>query len=335
MTTNNTLLLAGDIGGTKTTLAIYNQENWPGPPLKIQTFSNRKSTDLRSLVAEFLDGESVAPSLACFGAAGPIRQNKVQLTNLDWDIDAQQIQQSFDFQQVHLINDLVATGLGAILLPNSELHPLNKGIPQQEGAIGVLAPGTGLGEAFILYQDKKYRPAPSEGGHATFAPRTPLQIELLQYMLNFHDHVSVEHVCAGIAIPDLFIFMQQHYLTPEWLQQNIDQAADKTPVIIQAAMASPENSQPSEIAIKTLELFTDILADEAANLALKTLSYGGLFLGGGIPPRILPFLTPKRFMPVFCRGVFQEMLADIPIHIVLNSQAALLGAASYGFSRRQ
>lgn len=329
---NPPLLLAGDTGGTKTTMAIHDPSAWPGPPSVRQTLRNRDFKNFTDLVAAFLDDTDLQPTHACFGVAGLVQENRVQLTNLNWSINASDLQQRFTFRQVDLINDLMATALGATLLPEEKLTLLQAGRGNPTGTVAVLAPGTGLGEAFALYRDGSYHPAPSEGGHASFAPRNSLQIELLTFMSQRHAHVSVENVCSGIALPDLFDFMRTKVTAPDWLLTELQGAEDRTPPIVKAAVDALHGKRPCETALRTLQLFTDILADEAANLALKTLCHGGLYLGGGLTTRIRPFIDPQRFMTVFCRGIYQDMLADIPIRVILDPRAALLGAAAYGCS---
>lgn len=330
MKTTSHSLLAGDIGATKTTLALYEVTVNLGAPLRQHTFQNALFSSFDALLAKFLDQVSPAPMHACFGVAGPVTVNSVKMTNLNWFIDGEELQARYSFQQVHLINDLVATAMGAIHLPAADLSALNPGMAKVGGVMAVLAPGSGLGEAFLVHHHGAYHPYPSEGGHASFAPRDGQQLALLDFMLQKHAHVSVERVCSGLAIPELFAFMSTQYEAPAWLLGELEQAVDRTPVIIRAALRAVQRGGSCDIAVRTVELFVDILADEAANLALKTLALGGLFLGGGLTPRLLPFLKPERFMSVFARGTYQDWLSRIPIHIIGNPLTALLGAAVYG-----
>lgn len=325
------LLLAGDLGATKTTLALYDAGAWPGAPLRQQTFQNRAFADFDSLLAAFLESKQPDPAAACLGVAGPVMANAVTMTNLNWSIAAADLQTRFGVRRVDLINDLVATALGALHLEPQDLHCLNPGEKRDDAALAVLAPGSGLGEAFLLPYNGTHFPCPSEGGHASFAPRNEEQSDLLTFMRQRHDHVSVEQVCSGLVIPDLMAFLATREPVPGWLQAELQQATDRTPVIVQAAIGAVRKEQPCDIAVHTLNLFLDILADEAANLALKTLALGGIFLGGGLAPRLLPFLNPHRFMTVFARGTYRDMLARIPVQVIVNPQAALLGAAAYGF----
>jgi glucokinase len=320
-------LLAGDIGATKTILALY--EAWPGEPLRQQIFRNADWPDFEQLLDRFLGAVDRMPIVACFGVAGPVTGNAVRMTNLTWTIEGESLQRQFGIGRACLINDLVATAMGALHLQPADCILLNPGEGQDGAVMAVLAPGSGLGEAFLLPQEDGYRPYPSEGGHASFAPRTPEQIDLLAFMLKHHDHVSVEQVCSGLALPDLFAFMATRLTTPDWLAAQLAQAADRTPLIVGAALEAVRGGPPCDIAVRTVELFIDILADEAANLALKTLALGGIFIGGGLASRLLPFFAQKRFLALFARGTYREMLGRIPVRIIRNPQTALLGAAAY------
>ncbi|NOQ46782.1 MAG: glucokinase [Desulfobulbaceae bacterium] len=334
MSFTGNILLAGDVGGTKTTLALHKAGSVPGSPLREQTFINSGVERLEDLIGKFLHGSDVKPKCGCFGVAGPVLAGRVQMTNLDWIINAKSIEHQFGLHRVDLINDLVATAMGAIILPQKDLQAINEGTPIKDGAIGVVAPGTGLGEAFVFPDGSgRYHPKASEGGHADFAPRNRQQINLLQYMLEKNKHVSVEQVCSGMALPMLFKFLRKNESAPSWLIKKLQTGADHTPIIIQAALDASTGRQPCDIAVNTMHLFTDILAAEAANLALKVLAVGGIYIGGGLPPRILPFLDSSRFMSIFKRGVYREMLGRIPVHIILNPKTALIGAAAYGFHR--
>jgi len=316
-------ILAGDIGGTKTTLALYGTTT---TPLLEKTYQNSTFSSLQEIVRNFLSGQEAAPERACFGVAGPVHENRVQMTNLDWLIDGKKLGDHFSIQQVVLVNDLVATTAGAVTLPDDSLITINQGHPAPGGTIAVLAPGTGLGQSFAVPLDKGLQPFPSEGGHASFAPRNREQIELLEFMMTRYAHVSVERVCSGNALPDLYAFAQTRFQEPKWMAQRLAAADDQTPIIVHAANQARSGGPPCEPSVHALQLFVDILAAEAANLALKVLSLGGIYLGGGLPPRILSFFDPEQFMEIFRRGVYREMLADIPIQIIKNPRTALLGA---------
>ena len=324
------MLLAGDIGGTKTVLALFAPESNPLQTHYEVTFWNRDYTSLEAVITAFMRETTAPITSACFGVAGPVVQGRAAITNLPWVIDASAIQQAFDFPQVFLLNDLEAIANAIPYLTPDDLVTLNEGTVEAEGALAVIAPGTGLGEAFLVWNGRSYNAHPSEGGHVSFGPTNLEQVELLTYMLAKFNHVSVERVCSGSGIPNLYGSLRQsgRYEEPDWLRQALVEAIDPTPVIVDAAIERNE-----AICVATLNLFLDILADEASNLALKVLSTGGVYLGGGIPPRILPQLQQPRFMEVFTnKGRFSELMQKMPVHVIRNPKSALYGAAYYGLN---
>ncbi len=249
------------------------------------------------------------------------------ITNLPWVISGREIRRTFDLDVVHLLNDLEAIASSVPHLEPSDLFTLNEGESEAEGAIAVIAPGTGLGEAFLTWDGQRYRAHPSEGGHASFAPNTPQQRELLAYLQGRFRHVSCERVCSGSGIPNIYDFLRDsgRFDEPAWLREELSAAEDVTPIISAAADAGR-----AEIAMATMDLFVEILAGEAGNMALKVLATGGVFLGGGIPPKILPRLQATSFMDTFDnKGRFSELMASLPVRVILNPRAALYGAAHY------
>jgi len=316
-------VLVGDIGGTKTTLSLFGDA---GERIREQTFKNNQFGGLHEVITTFLQTSDGPIVRACFGVAGPVHDNRVRMTNLDWTIDGRQLADRFTIDRVLLVNDLVATTAGAVVLPADSLITLNAGQPVPGGSVGVLAPGTGLGEAFAVPAANGMKAFPSEGGHSSFAPRNEEQIGLLNFMLKKRNHVSVEQVCSGMVIPDLYRFMSTCCPEPPWLAEQLAAADDRTPLIVAAANHAMEGGPACETAVRTLKLFVDILAAEAANLALKVLATGGIYIGGGMPPRTLHFFDQQRFMNIFCRGVYRDMLSNIPIHIIRDPKTALLGA---------
>ncbi|MCA9873091.1 MAG: glucokinase [Anaerolineales bacterium] len=324
------MLLAGDIGGTKTVLALFATESHTLQSQYEVTFWNRDFDSLEAVILAFLRETTAPITSACFGVAGPVVQGRAQITNLPWVIDATAVQDAYGFPQVFLLNDLEAIASAVPYLTSADLVTLNEGIPEPQGALAVIAPGTGLGEAFLVWNGRAYQAHPSEGGHVSFGPTNTEQMQLLTYMLSRFNHVSVERVCSGSGIPNLYGSLRQsgRYKEPDWLRQALVEAIDPTPVIVEAAI---ENNEP--ICVATLDLFLDILADEASNMALKVLSTGGIYLGGGIPPRILPQLQQPRFMEVFTnKGRFSEMMQKMPVHVIRNPKSALYGAAYYGLN---
>ncbi|MBF6591490.1 MAG: glucokinase [Ktedonobacterales bacterium] len=325
------MLLAGDIGGTKTTLAIYAPEQGLRAPLAMSTYPSAHYPSLEALARVFL-ASAVALSVdrACFGVAGPVVEGRATITNLPWVMSEEQLGQALDLRAVRLLNDLEAIAHAVPSLLPSDLRTLNVGQPAPEGARAVIAPGTGLGEAYMTRSRAGYVVHPSEGGHADFAPTTAREIGLLSYLLERHEHVSYELVCSGRGLPNLYAYLKERGAAPEsaWLAAQLAAATDPTPVIVGAAL---DAASPDPLAVATLRAFLAILGAEAGNLALKVLATGGVYLGGGMPPRILPFFDDDTFLRAFTqKGRFAELLARVPVHIILHPTAALLGAASYG-----
>ncbi len=329
----NNVILAGDIGGTKTNLALYRAASFPGRPIRESRYVNNRARDFTNLIASFLAGGREKPTVACFGVAGPIREEGwVQMTNLDWRIDGADLAHRFDIKNVFLVNDLVATAMGAPLLSQKELYTVNTGTPVK-GNIAVLAPGTGLGEAFLVQDDGRYVAVASEGGHVDFAPRDRRQLELLAFLRHRETHVSVEKVCSGIGLPNIYDFLATSSPVPADFAEKVVAEKDPTPLIVKTALTAVNTADMDHICVRTLRLFLDILAAEAANVSLKILATGGVYIGGGILPRILPLFREERFMEVFVRGVYSKMLAEIPLYIILNPKTALIGAAACGMQR--
>jgi glucokinase len=322
------MLLAGDIGGTKTVLALFTAEGGPHQPLHVARYASSDFSSLISIIQAYLDKTNARPSLTSFGVAGPINDGQVKVTNLPWVVDAERISQKTGDIAVFLINDLEAIAYSIPTLQSSDLASIKAGEREAQGPIAVIAPGTGLGEAFLFWDGQRYRPIPSEGGHTDFAPATSLELELLAYLQPKMKHVSYERVCSGLGIPNLYDFFRdsEKYPEPDWLRQKLAGLPDKTPIILQAAM-----EERGDICIATLDLFMSILGSEAGNLVLQVLATGGVYLGGGIPPRILSRLHGGSFLQAFTRkGRFSDLLLRVPVDVIINDQAALFGAANYG-----
>lgn len=324
------MLLAGDIGGTKTNLAIIDPAGGVGKTVAEATFPSGRYPSLESIVQQFLNQTGIEVSRASFGVAGPVVGGRATITNLPWVMDEHNLQRAFGLEAVYLLNDLVSIAYAVPHLEGRDLHVLNEGRPEPGGAIAVLAPGTGLGEAFLTWEGTRFSAHPSEGGHADFAPVNKLQIKLLRYLHDRFDHVSYERICSGMGLPNIYRFFKDTdaYEEPEWLAERLASASDLTPVIVTAAF---DEERPCPLCQATLEMFVAILGAEAGNLALKVLSTGGVYLAGGIPPRILLALERESFMDAFLRkGRLSHLLAPMPVRVVLNSKAALLGAVHYG-----
>ncbi len=326
------VILAGDIGGTKTSLALFASSSGCRTPLAQATFASGQYPSLSAVVKEFLDKVGRQPARACFGVAGPVVEGCVKVTNLTWEIVASELAATHNLTEVKLINDLVAIALAVPFLVPEDMRTIHAGTPEAGGVMGVIAPGTGLGEAFLAWDDKGYQAMPSEGGHADFAPTSAQQDRLLAFLRQLSDHVSYEKACSGLAIPSLYAFlMAEGALEPEWLANLLAAAVDPTPIIIAAAL---DQERPTLLCQQTMELFIDILAAEAGNLALKVMATGGIYLGGGILPRMLPALYNGRFSRAFARkGRHSPLVARIPVQVILHPDAALFGAAALAMEK--
>ncbi len=324
--------LAGDIGGTKTTLAIIDPETGPRVFLDKATFTSRDFRSLGEIVEQFLKEKKRKVTRASFGIAGPIVNGQVQATNLPWFIEEDKLSEQLRIP-VKLINDLTATAHAVPFLAEGDKLVLNSGLDVKNGTLAVVAPGTGLGEAYLNWGGNRYRTYPSEGGHSDFAPTNPLQLRLLEFLSRRFEHVSYERVCSGSGLPNLYSFLKDEgaITEPAWLQDQIAEVVDPAPVITKAALDGT-----AEIAVATLDLFTAILGAEAGNLVLKVLANGGVYLGGGIPPRIAPILKKEPFLKSFLnKGRFANYLTSVPVYIILNPEAALIGAACHGVEMDQ
>lgn len=327
------MLLAGDIGGTKTDLALYAPDADLRTPVAEITLPSAWYPSLEAMVGEFLRRTGAAVDRATFGVAGPVVSGEAKITNLPWTITERGMAAALGVARVGLLNDLEAVGHAVPFLRPEDVSTLSAGKPVDGGTMAVLAPGTGLGEGFLTCEkDGQYSVHPSEGGHCDFAPTNGDEIELLRHLLGTLDHVSYERVCSGIGIPNIYAFLKdtgRYEEPPELAEQlaGVTNLKDQTPIIMDAARR-PEGAPA--ISVKTAEMFVSILAAEAGNLALKVLATGGVYLGGGIPPRIVPLLATERFLAEFQRkGRFAHLLDDVPVHVILNPKVALLGAAQH------
>ncbi len=327
------MLLAGDIGGTKTNLALFEEDaNWREPSHEA-TFPSGNYASLEALVQDYLAQQRVMVTRASFGVAGPVIEGQATITNLPWKMQEQHLQDELHIPSVRLLNDLDAIAHAVPYLDSRDVFTLNEGQAVPGGAIAVIAPGTGLGEAFLTWSGKTYQSHTSEGGHSDFAPSNELELDLLRYLFERFPHVSYERVCSGKGIPNIYAYLKEqgHEQEPAWLAEKLAAAQDKTPVIMQAAL---DKAVPCEIAVKTLQVFSSVLGAEAGNMALKVLATGSVYLGGGIPPRILSYLTEEHFMQAFRhKGRFGKLLSTVPVHVILNPKVALLGAARHGFEQ--
>jgi glucokinase len=317
------VILAGDIGGTKTHLALFEnvqQRNL----LKEEIFASKEHQNLEEILRKFLSG-SYSVKKACFGIAGPVVNNICRATNLPWVIDGRKLSQSLDMP-VFLINDLEANAWGVPCLKKEECFVLNEGDPNLKGNRALISAGTGLGEAGIYWDGKEYHPFACEGGHCNFAPSNEEEIELWRYLKAKFGHVSYESVLCGEGISDIYQFLIQSKKMNE--NPKIKQLMGKD----NPSKVISENAQNGACpaCMKSIEMFCSIYGSEAGNTALKFLSTGGLFIGGGIAPKILTILKNGSFMESYLdKGRFKNLLSMIPIKVILNENTALLGAAYY------
>jgi glucokinase len=294
------------------------------------TYPSADYPSLESVAIEFLSRVDLPVREASFGVAGPVIAGRSESTNLSWTMDEEEIRRTLGLSSVRLLNDLAAIAWAIPHLEPGDVHTLNKGRPAPGGAIAVVAPGTGLGEAFLIWDGSRYSACASEGGHADFAPGTPLQVDLVRYLQTRFGHVSCERVCSGSGIPNIYAFLKEsgRHREPSWLAEALAQARDRTPVIVDSAFS---DDRACEICVATLNTFVSILAAEAGNLALTVLATGGVYLGGGIPPRIIPALEQEHFVEQFTgKGRMSDLVAQMPVHVLTNPKTALLGAATVG-----
>ena len=322
------MLLVGDIGGTKTYLAIYSSESDAYSPLVRKRFQSSDYISLQEMVTEFLRDVKLDVNQATFDVAGPVINRRVVTTNLPWVMDEASLASDLNLESVHLMNDLEAVARAIPGLRASDLVTLNVGVPIAKTSIAVVAPGTGLGESFLVWDGSGYIPQSSEGGHANFAPADTRQTALLAYMLTLTDHVSVERVCSGIGIPNVYEYLRDVEHVDEFpeVALEIASAEDRTKVIIESGI---DRRIQSPLCRATVDMFASILATEAGNLALKVLATAGVYLAGGIATHTLPALQGPGFMAAFTnKGRFAELMKFMPVHVIVTN-AALQGAASY------
>jgi glucokinase len=322
-------ILAGDIGGTKTNLGIFTSGK-RRPLLKFfETYPSRECRDLESIITLFLKKYPVDIQSACFGIAGPVHNGACRVTNLPWEVRESGIKKRFKFKYVQLINDLTATSYAVPFLTRNEIQTVNKGHAQKNGNLALIAPGTGLGEALVVRENGGYGPVTSEGGHVDFAPNNEKEIELWRYLKKRYGHVSLERILTGQGLTDIYAFMTSRRKSRGDIKiiQEMKKS-DPAMVISQAAIKGEPASCKT-----ALDMFVSILGAAAGNLALTGMTKGGVYLGGGIPPKILPKLRDGTFFSSFIdKGRFKGLLVDMPVYVILNSSAALLGAASLAFN---
>lgn len=322
------VLLAGDVGGTKTSLGLFEVS---GRQLRAETYDSQAFDGIESILHRFLESEQgVRPTAASIAVAGPVADQRVDITNLPWTMDASRIAEALDLPRVHLLNDIEGLAWAIPSLKGDEIHVLRSGVASAGAVRAIVAPGTGLGEGFFVPRGTHIEAFACEGGHTDFAPRTRRQTKLLETLLESFDHVSYERVASGMGIPQLYRFLESEGVrdADKAIEDRIRRADDPTPIIVDAGIRGT-CARCSEV----LEMFVEILGAEAGNLALKTMATGGVYLGGGIPPRILSLLQHPMFLDAFdAKGRFRHLMRRIPIHVVCRSSASLLGAFRHAAS---
>jgi glucokinase len=321
-------MIAGYLTATSVDLARVKELNGDIHLSDKRTFANRDFSDFGSILGLYLKKIRGEAESLVMGVAGPVIDNRVKTTNLPWTISGSSIESKFDLQRVRIVNDLVAAAHGLFFLKDDKFYTLNKGLSQRQGNIGLIAAGTGLGEAIITYDGVRYRPYASEGGHAGFTPANQLEVELWEYIYGSQGSVEVEDVVSLPGLERIYRFMveRNRAVISDWFKKS----RDKPDAIIEQALSGSD-----EIAVKTLNLFIDAYAGEVTNLALKGMTLGGIHLVGQIAPRILTLLDDGRLVRRFKRkGKMESLLAGIPIKVVLDSKAALLGAAAMAISQK-
>jgi glucokinase len=319
-------ILAGDIGGTKVNIALYQTGEKGLTILRQQSFHSKDYSSLTAVIQQFT-GNDALPEKICMAVAGPVIDGKVKITNLPWQLDSNAMRKELQVKNISFINDLEATAFGLAGLKPEQLSKLDEGNAEQHGNIAIIAPGTGLGEAGLYWDGKFYHPFATEGGHSAFASRTPLDFELYNWLAKQFNYICWEHVICGPGIHNIFRFLTEEKKNkiPEWLLKEME-TEDPSAVISENAIAGKD-----EVCIQAMELFIRYLATESSSLVLKYKATGGLFLGGGIPPKILPLLKKDNWQQLFFESDRMEtLLQQTPVNVILNEKTPLLGAVYYG-----
>ncbi len=320
------LILAGDIGGTKTNLAVFSHEQGLHDPIAEQTYVSANYANLETMAQEFLAKTGLRVERAAFGVAGPVIAGAARITNLPWVMEEAKLRAALGIESVRLLNDLESIANAVPLLEPADVSKLNDLEPAPQGSIGVIAPGTGLGVAFLVWTQTGYTAFASEGGHADFAPGNELESDLQRYLQRRYGRVSYERVISGLGIPNIYAFLRDGFYVPEsqWVAEQLAGAHDPTPVIVTNALIET----PDPLCARVMEIFASVLAAKAGNLGLTVMATGGIYLGGGIPPRILPLLRRESFMNIFrFKGRLSNLMGQIPVRVILNTKSGLLGAA--------
>jgi glucokinase len=324
------MILAGDIGGTKVNLAFFKADDLRIAPEDSGTYSSRNHASLEEIVRHFVAERQLRVDYACFGIAGPVKKGRVQVTNLPWVADADELNAALNAKQVWLINDLEANAHGIAGLAPEDFVVLNQGEDGATGNAAIISAGTGLGEAGLFWDGNRHLPIASEGGHAGFAPRTDLDVDLLRYMRERVGQVDWEHVLSGPGLYHIYQFLRDtgRGSEPAWLAQQFRQI-DPPVAITHAALEGK-----CALCVRTLDLFVAYYGAEAANLGLKVLATGGVYVGGGIAPKIIHKLKDGEFLRTFVgENRMRSLLEAMPVRVIMNDKTALIGAGRYAALR--
>ncbi len=320
------MILAGDIGGTNTRLALFDSARGLAQPVVETVFPSREHPSLDEIVAKFLSAQRFPVERAAFGVAGVVKKGRSEATNLAWLVDSKQLAARLGTDSVGLINDLEANAYGLSVLSTDDFRVINRGAADAAGNQAIISAGTGLGEAGLYWDGQQHRPFATEGGHADFAPRDELELELARYLRARFDHISAERVISGPGLLNIYHFLRDtgRGEEPEWL---IEQMREGDPSAVISRVAIEGTSSLCE---RALDLFVSLYAAEAGNFALKVMARGGVFVGGGIAPKIIPKMIDSAFLTAFAaKGRLRPLLEEMPVRIVLNDNTALFGAARY------
>lgn len=321
------MILAGDIGGTKTNLALFEFNNEKLEILEEGTYSSQEFREAEELISDFINKHSIKVKQTCFSVAGPVINGSCKATNIPWNIESDLVSTKLGFENTWLINDLEANAHGITHLSEDEYEVLHEGKPGMRGNACVISAGTGLGQAGMFWNGDGYIPFACEGGHTDFAPRNDEQIELLKYIRRDHNHVSYERVLSGMGLSNIYEFLRDTHKAeePEWLAQELQMEDDQAATISRFAF-----EKQTEICVRALDMFVEIYGAEAGNAALKFMAFGGVFIGGGIAPKIIEKLKEPRFLNCFMdKGRMASVMEYMPVKVIMNNRTALFGAARF------
>jgi glucokinase len=327
------MILAGDIGATKTNLALF-EEGAGGELSKIEgrKFPSNDYAGLEAVITEFLDGRNLPVEAAAFGVAGPVIDGVSRITQLPWVISRTSIQDTLRIDDVWLINDLEATAYGVPALKEEQLVTLNEGHRESGGNLAVIAAGTGLGEAALVWDGAHYHVMASEGGHVDFAPRNELEIDLLRYLLTKKHRISYERILSGPGLVNVYNFLKDTGKAeePDWLRSEMESSDDAARTISQTALAGR-----AEICVKALDIFVSLYGAQAGNLALTVKATGGVFVGGGIAPKIIEKLKDGAFIEAYKdKGRLSPLVEAAPVFVIMEPLTALIGASRLARARK-